>query len=109
MIFAPRSWPSRPGLAMTTLILRATPASLFAAVFASVAALDRPRPAPRVERDEQGNDDHEAEQAAGDDEPQRAEPSVLAGASRHGHLGRPRRRSGAAEHVLWHHRVGEPA
>src|SRR6476620_6253063 len=28
MIFAPRSWPSRPGLATTTRILRAMPGSL---------------------------------------------------------------------------------
>src|SRR4051794_7367131 len=39
MIFAPRSWPSRPGLATTTRILRAVPDALFAvsSVLASMA------------------------------------------------------------------------
>src|SRR6266699_289243 len=110
MIFAPRSCPSRPGFAITTRIVRAMPRRSLEAS-GPVALLDRAVPQPRAQGDAERYEDHEREQTARNDEPDRAERTARRlrlepRRQRHDLL---RRRRLRAEDVLRDHGVDQPA
>src|ERR671926_544199 len=112
MIFAPRSWPSRPGFAITTRIFRATRVSLVT-LFSAVAPLDRAGASPRQEKDRERDDHDQTEERAGNREPEWAQPAVRRG-RRRGVLRRTLRLVRGRglhrpEHLLGRHRVDEPA
>src|SRR5207248_5778592 len=72
MIFAPRSWPSSPGLAITTRILRAMGGSLRSE--RPIRPVDAPARPPAAKRQDDGHEHDQPEHASHDDEdPARAE------------------------------------
>src|SRR6266508_5144168 len=110
MIFAPRSWPSRPGFAITTRMVRAM-ARRSLETTRTIALLDPALPQPRAHPERERNEDRESEQRRGHEEPDRPQRALRLRRfePRRQRLQRlsPCRLRG--EHVLRHHRVDEPA